>query len=62
MIDRNDEICIMNSMENKERLNIWLPKDLKRKIKIYAVKTDKTIQTIIAEAVEEKLRSKRSGS
>lgn len=45
--------------KEKDRLNIWLPKDLKRKIKIYAVKTDKTIQTIIEEAVEEKLRQKR---
>ena len=49
----------MQGMENKERLNIWLPKDLKKKIKIYAVKTDKTIQTIIEEAVEEKLKQKR---
>lgn len=46
--------------EDKDRLNIWIPKQLKRRIKIYAAKADMTIREVIIEAVEDRLKKEKS--
>ena len=38
---------------------IKVSEEFHRKLKIYAVKTDKTIGTIVQEAVEEKMKEKK---
>jgi len=44
---------------DKERLNLEVPKELKKKIKLYAVKNDSTIQEVIVEAVEDYLKNQK---
>ncbi|MEN6617753.1 MAG: hypothetical protein ABFD12_14460 [Syntrophorhabdus sp.] len=44
--------------DKMDRLNLWIDKDLKKKLKFFAVEADLTIQTIVDEALRKYLTGK----
>ena len=41
------------------QMNVWLPSDLKRQLKVAAAQAEKTMQEVIAEAVEQYMSRSR---